>query len=256
MIKPQIEGLSLPQITQDSTRETVRLYIQYLTRGHMGSWCGVSDCQRTGRDDGALWDAVWWKVLGAGEARVINSLPLFWPCVGTVCVCVCVYMGPRGSGLSLYGRGPQVNILFKLPHTLYNAIFHSHSLSSGDKAVGSREGWAVLKTYGGTWGLRKQVYLMSSRKSHGIKVAGLISELLRILQGFLWDFRMSKWLLNLQISYYSSVYRKYLEMTNVNSIKCLGIEFDLNFDTLSFLKLVEAQLLWKLLLSVSWPYLW
>lgn len=53
-----------------------------------------------------------------------------------VCVCVCALRGPGGSGLSLYGRGPQVNILFKLLHTLYNAIFHSHGLSSGDTAIG------------------------------------------------------------------------------------------------------------------------
>lgn len=73
------------------------------------------------------------------------------PCL-CVCVRVCALMSPAGWGVSLYGSGPQVNILFKLLHTLYNAIFHSHAaLSSGDRPVGPLRAvlckniWAIIK---------------------------------------------------------------------------------------------------------------
>lgn len=72
------------------------------------------------------------------------------PCL-CVCVWVCALMGPAGWGVSLYGSGPQVNILFKLLHTLYNAIFHSHALSPGDRPVGPLRAvlckniWAIIK---------------------------------------------------------------------------------------------------------------
>lgn len=87
---PQIEGLSLPQITPDSVWETImRLCTQFDQR----TWAAgalVNDLPENGDWYGALWDAVSWKAPGAGleQKLAINNFLLFWPCVVSVCVCV------------------------------------------------------------------------------------------------------------------------------------------------------------------------